>query len=279
MHDDSVFRLSLIQMRVIGGDRSANLRHAAELVALAARDGAEVILLPETLDLGWTHPSAETDAGPVPGGATCSLLRALAREHSVHLCAGLTERDGDRIYNAAVLVGPDGEILLHHRKLNELAIAHDRYAQGDRVGVAHTPLGTIGIMICADAFARGQVVSRTLGLMGADIILSPCAWVVPGDHDNARDPYGGLWLDHYAPVARDFQVWIAGCSNVGPIEAGPWRGRHCIGSSLVVDPDGRTALRGPHGVEAEAVLALTVEPRTRPARGDAWETLWRRIRP
>jgi len=72
--------------------------------------------------------------------------------------------------------------------LNELEIAHDYYEQGDGLGVVETVLGTFGVMICADAFAREQVVSRTLGLMGADIILSPCAWAVPAEHDNAREP-------------------------------------------------------------------------------------------
>jgi predicted amidohydrolase len=113
-------------------------------------------------------------------------------------------------------------------------------------------------MICADAFANGQVVSRTLALMGATIILSPCAWAVPADHDNVRTPYGRVWLDNYGPVARDFRIWIAGCSNVGAINDGPWRGRNCIGCSLVIGPNGQPALRGPYGVEAEEILYLDV---------------------
>jgi len=262
-----VFRLSLIQMRVVCGNKSANLDHAARLVGEAARDGAQVILLPETMDLGWTHPAARTEADSIPDGGTCARLRAMAREHGVHLCSGLTERSGGRIFNAAVLISPAGEVLLHHRKLNELEIAHDCYAQGDRLAVAATPLGTFGLMICADAFARGQVVSRTLGLMGADIILSPCAWAVPADHDNHREPYGKLWLDNYGPVARDFRLWIAGCSNVGPLTAGPWRGHHCIGSSLVIAPDGRPALQGPYGMDAEKILSITIEPEARGRNG------------
>lgn len=56
--------------------------------------------------------------------------------------------------------------------------------------------------------------------MGAQIILSPCAWAVPPDHDNVIEPYGQLWLDNYSPVARDFKMWIAGTSNVGVITGG-----------------------------------------------------------
>jgi predicted amidohydrolase len=173
-----------------------------------------------------------------------------------------------------VLISPDGELLLHHRKLNELEIGHSLYALGDRLQVARTPLGTFGLMICADAFARGQVISRTLGLMGADIILSPCAWAVPAEHDDAMEPYGQVWLDNYGSVARDFQIWIAGVSNVGWISDGPWAGRKCIGCSLVVDTFGQPIVRGPYGPDAEALLFADIRIVPRPAQGTEWEGRW-----
>lgn len=253
------FVLSLIQMRVDGGCKKANLDRAKRLAGKAAKEGAKVVLLPEAMDLGWCHSSARSEADTIPDGQTCKALREMAREHAVFLCSGLVERAGTECFNAAVLVDPDGELLLHHRKLNELDIARDLYARGGRLGAAATRFGKFGLMICADGFAPGQIVSRTLGLMGAQIILSPCAWAVPADHDNKRDPYGRLWLDNYCPVARERKVWIAGCSNVGPISDGPWKGRHCIGSSLVVGPEGDEKLRGPYGVDAEAILNLEVK--------------------
>lgn len=267
-------KLALIQMRVEGGAAHDNLVRATRHIAAARAHGAEVVLLPETLNLGWTHRSAHTSAEPIPDGQSCLELRSAARRHGVYVCAGLVERAGEQLFNAAVLIDPHGRVLLHHRKLNELDIAHHVYAQGDRLAVAHTPLGTFGLMICADAFARGQVVSRTLGLMGADVILSPCAWAVPAEHDNIREPYGQLWLDNYGAVARDFRLWIAGCSNVGWIADGPWQGCKCIGCSLVIDPRGEPALRGPYGPEAETILFVDIPPAPRPARGDTWEKLW-----
>jgi predicted amidohydrolase len=168
------------------------------------------------------------------------------------------ERAEEKIFNAAVLLSPTGQLLAHHRKINELDFAQDLYERGDRLQVAHTPLGTIGLMICADGFANGQVISRTLGCMGADLILSPSAWAVPADHDNAKEPYGQLWVDNYGPVARDFHLWIAGVSNVGWITDGPWEGRPCIGCSLVVGPSGHPVLQGPYGADAETILYLDV---------------------
>lgn len=120
-------------------------------------------------------PSAREMAEPVPGGATFLALADAARQNGICVCAGLVERDGGTVYNSAVLIGREGRLLLLHRKLNELDIGHPFYAQGDRLGVARTEFGAIGVMICADAFARGQTITRTLGYMGADVILSPCA--------------------------------------------------------------------------------------------------------
>ncbi len=111
-------------------------------------------------------------------------------------------------------------------------------------------------------------------MMGADVILSPCAWAVPADYDNAQEPYGQLWRDNYGPVAQDFRIWIAGTCNVGPITAGPWAGRQCIGCSLLVGPDGKQVLMGPYGPEAEVILYADIRPVPRPAQGTGWNRLW-----
>jgi predicted amidohydrolase len=276
MDDTKSFALALCQMRVVAGDPAHNRVRAAEMVAEARRLGADVALLPECCDLGWTDPSSRALAEPVPGGATFRALAAAARASGLYVCAGLVERDGDNVYNAAVLIDPTGELRLLHRKLNELDIGHPFYAQGDRLGVVRTEFATFGVMICADAFARGQTITRALGHMGADVILSPCAWAVPADHDNLKEPYGTLWKECYAAPARDFRMWIAGASNVGPIPAGPWAGRRCIGCSLVVNDRGEPVEMLPYGEDAETVRVVRITPVERPARGCGWDGVWKR---
>lgn len=269
------FEMALIQMSVAGGAKSRNLEHAESLIAEAADHGSALVVLPEAMDLGWTHPSSTTDAEPIPEGEPFRRLAQAAARHGVYVCAGLTERFGSQVFNAAVIIGKHGEPLCLHRKLNELDIGHAYYAQGDRLNVVHTEIGTLGLMICADAFARGEVLTRSLGYMGADLIVSPCAWAVPADYDNEKEPYGALWRRVYKRVAKDFHLWIAGVSNVGPIDAGPWVGRKCIGCSLVVGPDGEAVVQGPYGEGAETILYVNVELVPRPARGCDWEKQWR----
>lgn len=110
--------------------------------------------------------------------------------------------------------------------------------------------------------------------MGADTILSPCAWAVDGNNDNREEPYGDTWRNAYGPVAMDLSVWIAGVSNVGPINSGPWAGRKCIGRSLVVGPDGREVVGCPYGVDAEDIIYVDIHPARRPARNRGWPEHW-----
>ena len=268
------FKLAVAQMSVIGGDRKANLNHAGEMIAEAADQGAQFILLPEAMDLGWTDPSALNQAEPVPEGKTARFLSELAKKHEVYICSGLIEKDGETVYNSAIIVDPHGEVILLHRKINELGIGHPYYALGDRLNVCHTEFGTIGLMICADASTGDHVIPRALAYMGADVILSPSSWAVRADHDNGKEPYGGMWRDAYKPVAKDFRVWIASCSNVGWMTGGPWKGWKGIGCSMVIGPDGQEVLNAPYGEDADTILYVEIKPEPRPGQGTTWHQYW-----
>jgi len=268
------FKLAMVQMYVEGGKLDLNLRHATERIEEAAKNGADIALLPEVLDLGWTHSSALEFAYPIPGGKTFNVLSEAASKNKIFVCAGIVEKDGDKTYNSAVLIDDQGNLIIKHRKLNELDIAHNLYAQGDRLNVCYTKYGTIGIHICADAFAEDNVLSRALGYMGADIILSPSSWAVPPDHDNVKDPYGYEWNRAYEPVAKDFRMWIIGVSNVGSVTDGPWKNWNCIGCSLAINPLGNEVLQGPYGAQADTIMYLDITTLERPARGTRWNDLW-----
>lgn len=258
------FELALAQMSVSGGNKKENLTKAENMIAIAAAHGSSLVLLPEAMDLGWTHPSSKTDSEPIPDGSPFQKLSQAAFRHKIFVCAGLTERCGDQVFNSAVIIDKKGKLLCLHRKINELDIGHPYYALGDRLQVVKTELGTIGLMICADGFVKDQVISRTLGYMGADIIISPCSWAVRSTHDNDAEPYGDFWREAYKPVAKEFKIVIAAVSNVGWLEAGPWKGKKCIGSSLVIGPDGEDIYQAPYGAAAETICYVKygVRPHT-----------------
>src|SRR5687767_8239346 len=141
-------KVALGQMLIAPGEKERNLARAESCITEATARGAQVIVLPEAMPLGWTHPSARTGADEIPNGESCERLRRAARANSVFVCAGLVERAGDLLFNSAVLISPDGKVLLHHRKIHELDFARELYACGDRLDVAEAPFGVVGVMIC-----------------------------------------------------------------------------------------------------------------------------------
>lgn len=162
------------------------------------------------------------------------------------------------MFNAAVLISPKGQILLVHRKINVLDVAQDLYATGDRLSVAHTPLGTIGLNVCADNFPDSLCLGHSLARMGAQVLLSPSAWAVDADHDPVAQPYGQLWKGAYATLATLYEMPVVGVSNVGRIVAGPWAGRKCIGCSLAIGPTGAILAQAPYGESAEALVGVEI---------------------
>jgi predicted amidohydrolase len=261
-------RIAMGQMLVEPGSLEANLSRARRMIEDAAARRCQIILLPECLDLGWLASCATELARPLPG-PTSDRLAAAARKHRIHVVAGLTEREGDRLFNAAILLSDSGEMLLKYRKIIELRFGapHDIYATGDRLAVAHTPLGCIGVSICADNYPGQTAIAHTLGRMGAQLLLSPCAWAVPPEFDNTKTPYGEAWLRSYSQLAKLYQMPVFGVSNVGPVTSGPWAGWRCIGNSLAVGADGQVLAWGPHGICAQELLTIDLQLAPRPHSG------------
>ena len=266
----STFQLAMAQMLVEGGQVEANLQRAAGMIREAGTRGCKVVVLPECLDWGWMHPAAQRLAQPIPG-AYSDILGQAAGEAGVFVAAGLTERSGNRLYNAAVLISPEGEILLKHRKINELPFARDFYGIGDRLSVVETPLGKIGITICADNFPDSLELARAQILMGCQLLLSPSSWAVEKDHDNRVEPYGGLWHQAYTTLARQ-NLTVIGVSNVGWLRGGPWSGRKCIGCSLAMGAGGEVLAQGPYGEAAETLIIVDIDL---PARNGAAQSVGR----
>ncbi|MCW4026701.1 MAG: carbon-nitrogen hydrolase family protein [Candidatus Bathyarchaeota archaeon] len=263
------FKLGLGQMLVEGGRIEKNLRRAEEMVEKSIGEGCQVIVLPECLDTGWTDPSARKLARPIPGETSDRLCRA-ARSNGIVTVAGLTELCGGKTYNSAVLIDETGKILLKHRKINILGIAQDLYDIGNILSIAETRFGLVGVNICADNFQNSLAIGHVLARMGAHFILSPSAWAVEADHDNTKQPYGEIWKKAYSQLCSLYEITVVGVSNVGWITGGPWKGRKAIGCSLAVGPEGKVLAQGPYGSDAEALITITLQARSRQVKGTGY---------
>lgn len=249
----TLVRVALGQILVVPGQPDANIARALTAIDAAAHIGADLLVLPECLDFGWTHDSARIGAEPIPG-PSAAMLAARAGAAGVMLAAGLSERDGDHVFNTAILVERDGRLLGKHRKVSELDFARSLYRTGRKLEVFDTSFGPIGLAVCADLLA--PEIGAGLCRLGARLILSPSAWAVPETHDEAHTPYGDEWRQAYGAIAAGFAVPVASASNVGRIEGGAWHGRPVIGRSLAMAGDGRVAALGGYDVEDMPVAEI-----------------------
>lgn len=164
-------RFAAVHFRPNGKSADENRRQFAPLIADAARQRADLVVLPETLTYYGLGKSYADCAEPVPGPST-DYFGTLAREHSLYIVAGLLERDGHLVYNVAALIGPDGKFIGKYRKV---ALPRSEIAGGITPGneypVFNTRFGKLGMMVCYDGFF--PEVARELTNRGAEVIAWP----------------------------------------------------------------------------------------------------------
>ena len=125
--------VATVQFEPIIGDRAGNLAAIERLAKAAKTQGAEIVVLPELADSGYTFRDGEEVAalaGPVPGGPSAETLRRLAEEFGLYIVSGIAEQDGDRFYNSALLCGPEGYIG-KYRKLHLWNNENRLFRKGD----------------------------------------------------------------------------------------------------------------------------------------------------
>lgn len=166
-----IVRLAAVHYRPQGESPQANRQQFAPLIADAARQGADLVVLGETLTIVDTGKTYVECAEPIPGPST-EYFGRLAKQHNLYIVAGLLERDRHLVYNVAVLIGPDGDVVGKYRKVT---LPRDEImwgaAPGDDYPVFDTRFGKVGMMVCYDGFF--PEVARELANRGAEVIAWP----------------------------------------------------------------------------------------------------------
>ena len=171
-----IVRLATIHFVPTEPNPEGRRRAFAPLIAEAARQRADLVVMAETLTLGSGGNYADV-AEPIPGPST-EYFGALAKEHGLYLVPGLVERDGPLIYNVAVLIGPDGQIVGKYRKVClPRAEIEAGVTPGHEYPVFNTRFGKVGMMVCYDGFF--PEVARELSNRGAEVIAWPVAGCNP----------------------------------------------------------------------------------------------------
>jgi len=227
-------------------DKQANLKKFLSLIDEAASFGADLLVLPEqslqgylpsmtALDMShyqYQYDNAET----IPDGASVRAVVDKAMERNIYVVFGMTEKDAYidyKLYNSAVLTGPDGYIGKYrkvHLPLDEL---HTYYA-GEDFPVFQTKIGRIGMLICYDkAFPES---AREAALADAEILVTPLAWP-HSTQEHISDPEKDPNLEEHRLYDRvramENQIFFISSNHAGASGKA-----HYLGNSNIVGPNG-----------------------------------------
>ena len=233
-------------MEPVVGKKDDNLRRSIEMIEEAVGNGAGLVVLPELCNSGYvfeTREEAFALSEEVPGGPTMQAWIQVASKHSLHIVAGINERDGDALYNTSVVIGPHGHVGTF-RKVH-LWNEENLFFEPGNLGfpVFKTPIGRIGTFICYDGWFPESY--RLCALQGADIVCIPTNWVpIPGQ-DKDREAMANILV---MAGAHSNSVFIAAADRVGTERAQPF-----VGQSLIVSYTG-WPMAGPASADKEEII-------------------------
>lgn len=220
-------RIAGVQMDPKILEKKHNLDKIIEFSRQAHAKGAKMIAFPECALTGYCYSSFEealSAAESVPGPST-EVLRKVCKELDILILIGLIEKDGDKLFNAAALIGSDG-VIGNYRKIHLPFMGLDRFVKKGNIPfkVYDTKFGKLGWIICFDgAFPES---TRVLALEGAEIVALPTNWGVGGSETSPK------YIVHTRAIENRINF-------IAIDRIGEERGYRFIGQSKIVDYLGR----------------------------------------
>jgi predicted amidohydrolase len=248
---ESRMKVACLQMEPRIGEVPANVARSLELIAQAARAGAKLAVLPELCNTGYVFESREEAVAlseEVPDGPTCDAWTAAAREHSIFIVAGITERENGKLYNSAVLIGPQGHVGTYRK--NHLWGAENTIFEPGNLGVPVFDIGVgrVACAICYDIWF--PEIFRLAALQGADMLCVATNWVpMPAQPGNLPMMANILAMGG----AHANSMFVAAADRIG-VE----RGQPFLGNSLIVSHTG-WPLAGPASLDREEMITADID--------------------
>ena len=238
-------RVGFIQNNPVFGEVEYNL---SRVESLLTQYTADLMILPELFSTGYhflNQKEALKLSEPIPEGPTTQTLTRICDKNQISIIAGIAERDENRSYNSAVVIGPNG-YLGKYRKIHLFGTEKNCFDQGNLpLKIFNIGAVRVGVMICFDW--RFPETARTLALGGADLIAHPSNLVLP-----------------HCPQAiitrcLENRIFIVTANRVGTEERIPGNTLNFIGQSQVVDPDGNILCRASENGEETKIIDIDIE--------------------
>jgi len=236
-------RIGLLQFKPQPVDVRANLGHITRALSKVR---ADLVVLPELCTTGYLFASRSDVtrlSEPVPNGPTCEGMARLSRDTDATIVWGMPETVGSRIFNAAVMITPQGQFHTYH-KAHLFVDEKDLFDRGDSpFPVFELDSVKIGMLVCFDHFFPEA--ARSLALRGAQIICHPSNLVLEYAHTNS-----------ITRAVENRVFWIL-ANRTGSETLGE-KTLTFNGRSQIVAPDGRLLARA--GPDSEELLIVDIDP-------------------
>jgi predicted amidohydrolase len=260
-------RVAAVSMNGLLGAPDQVLRALDGWCARAAAAQAELVLFPELVIHGHCTPNTWTLAEPVPDGPSTARLVEMAKCHRLVVCAGLSEKENDIVYNTQVVAGPGGYL----GKQRKLHLSRDEvffYKGGREMPVFDVGPCKVGIVIRYDN--QFPEVARILALRGAELLLMPHAgrfkrWDDTPASEAAARRYTHHFLKQYALRAREnacFAVLTDQVGRAGSVSLWPADSEnqpHHAGAALVWGPNGELLASTQEEYIREEMIVATLD--------------------
>lgn len=243
-------KIAVVQMNS-QNNKEKNMLAALDYIDSAAKDGADLISLPEYFNFLGDKTEKVGQAESIPGPTSEALIEK-AKEHDIYIHSGsfLEAYTNDKSYNTSLLINKKGEITGTYRKIHLFdmeiedkvsAKESDTIMQGNKVVTVHTEYAPMGLSICYDL--RFSELYRSMALDGAKILFIPSAFAL----------YTGIhhWEVLLRARAIENQCYVVAAAQIGEANNEPY-----FGSSMIIDPWGTVIARVP---EREGYIIADVD--------------------
>lgn len=249
-------RVAFVQL---DGTEVGNYEAMASYTKKAKSNGASLVVFPESSAYGWLNPAVFSEAHPIPG-ASQQQFSDIAIAYNIWVAAGLAEQgpaipgsNGEHFaYDSGILVNPQGEVVLHHRKYQVLKNAFTpgdcpEYFEGkgcqynvgniSDIKSVVTPFGKTSLLVCADAYTYDLTALNAVKKLEPDFVIIPWGVGAATQNECGKENFNATG---YAALAAKVigSAYVAGANAIGVRPYGRFRPAVYCGNSGYANPDG-----------------------------------------
>jgi predicted amidohydrolase len=231
--------VAIVQMKPVLGELEENLIKMKDMIGkVASQQKVDLIVFPELVTSGNELGVRFTEIAQRVPGPTVNLMATRANEYGVYIAFGMVtkEKVESVLYNSAILIGPDGDLLEVYNKVHLRGEERMAFREGYKIPTVDTEIGTIGMMLGYD-LAYPEV-ARSLALDGCDLMLVMANWEAAHIDE---------WKTYARARAYENAVFVVAANRVG--------------EDVTLTFGGESMLVGPRG-EIYATLADETDPET-----------------